>query len=160
MPNSQRALRPIGGGLLVALVCISAWAAFTAYSIREPLKLMLEWELLAVFVRSGTHGWYRTVMTMVGLDVVISVFIVVGAGWLTLLASRRAARFSGQVQTWLLTILIMRIGAYLLGAYMTGAIGIDIAIPLDGLVQAGCAAALGIPYFRRSRRVHQTFIGA
>jgi hypothetical protein len=160
MPNSQRASRPIGGSLLFMLICIAAWAVFAAYLVREPLKLMLEWELLAVFVRSDTHGWYRTVMTMVGLDVVISVFIVVGAGWLALLASRRSARFSVQVQMWLMTILIMRIGAYLLGVYMTGVIGIEIAIPLDGLVQAAMAAALGIPYFRWSRRVRQTFIDA
>ncbi|MFL6636879.1 MAG: hypothetical protein ACJ8HC_00115, partial [Paraburkholderia graminis] len=46
----------------------------------------------------------------------------------------------------------MRTGAYLLSDYMTHAIGIDIAIPFDGLMQAIVAAALGIPYFRMSRR--------
>jgi ABC-type branched-subunit amino acid transport system permease subunit len=52
----------------------------------------------------------------------------------------------------------MRVGAYLLGAQMSRAIGIEIAVPLDSLVQAVIAAALGIPYFRWSRRVHRMFI--
>jgi hypothetical protein len=43
---------------------------------------------------------------------------------------------------------------------MTHAIGIDIAIPYDGFMQAVVAAALGVPYFRSSRRVHETFIDA
>lgn len=157
-PTTPCESRPIAGGVLLALLCLAAWALFTALSVRDPLKLMLERELLAVFVRHETHGWYRTVMTIVGLDVITGVFIVTGAGWLLLLASRKAARFSAQVQLWLLTILIMRAGAYLLGGYMAGAIGIGIAVPLDGLVQAALAAALGIPYFRWSRRVHQTFV--
>ncbi|CAD6537257.1 DUF2569 family protein [Paraburkholderia metrosideri] len=151
---------PIAGGLLFALLCVAAWAVFTAFTVREPLKLMLEWELLTVFVRPDTHGWYRTVMTLVGLDVMISGFIVTGAGWLSLLASRKAACFIAQVQAWLLTILAMRAGAYWLGGYMAGVIGIGISIPLDNLVQAALAAALGIPYFRWSRRVHQTFVNA
>jgi hypothetical protein len=149
-----------GGWLLVALLCLAAWALWTAYAIREPLKLMLEWELLAVFVRPDTHGWYRTVIAMVGLDVIVSVFIVVGAGWLALLVMRRAARFRTQVQAWLCLILAMRASAYLLGSYMTSVIGIAIEVPLDGLIQATIAAALGIPYFRCSRRVRQIFINA
>jgi hypothetical protein len=43
---------------------------------------------------------------------------------------------------------------------MAHAIGIAIAIPSDGFIQAVVAAALGIPYFRRSRRVQQTFVVA
>jgi hypothetical protein len=119
---------------------------------------MLEWELLAVFVRPETHGWYRTVLALTGCDALIGVFTVVGAGWLALLVSRKAARFPAQVQTWLFAILVMRTGAYLLGAYLSDAIGIEIALPVDGFVQAVLAAALGIPYFRLSRRVRETFV--
>jgi hypothetical protein len=158
--TTQRESRPIGGGLLFALICLAAWALFTAFTVRESLKLMLEWELLAVFVRPETHGWYRTVITMVGLDVIVSGFVVTGAGRLALLVARQAARFKAQVQAWLLMILAMRTGAFLVGGYMTRVIGIDIAVPLDGLAQAAIAAALGIPYFRWSRRVHQTFVKA
>jgi|ERR1044072_4895600 hypothetical protein len=152
--------RRIGGCLLIALLCLAAWALSTAIALRDPLKLMLEWELLAVFARSETHGWYRAVMTMVGCDVMIGAFIVAGAGWLTLLVWRKSARFAVQVQAWLLAIVVMRTGAYLLGDYMTHVIGIAIAIPLDGFVQAVIAAALGIPYFRLSRRVRETFVNA
>jgi hypothetical protein len=41
---------------------------------------------------------------------------------------------------------------------MTHAIGIAIAIPFDGLMQAIVAAALGIPYFSVSRRARRTFV--
>ncbi|MFM0153277.1 DUF2569 domain-containing protein [Paraburkholderia sediminicola] len=150
--------RRISGWLLIALICLAAWALSTAITLRDPLKLMLEWELLAVFVRPETHGWYRTVIAMVGCDVLIGAFIVAGAGWLALLVRRKSARFPAQVQAWLLAIVAMRTGAYLLGDHMTHAIGIDIAIPFDGFVQAVVAAALGIPYFRLSRRVQQTFV--
>jgi hypothetical protein len=150
--------RQISGWLLIALICLAAWAFSTAVALRDPLKLMLEWELLAVFVRPETHGWYRTVIAMVGCDVIIGSFIVAGAGWLALLARRKSARFPVQVQAWLLAIVIMRTVAYLLGDHMTHAIGIDITIPFDGFVQAVVAAALGIPYFRLSRRVQQTFV--
>jgi hypothetical protein len=88
------------------------------------------------------------------------VFVVAGIGWLALLAWRKSARFTVHIQAWLLAIVVLRTGAYLLGDYMTHAIGIDIAIPYDGFIQALVAAALGIPYFRSSRRVHETFIGA
>jgi hypothetical protein len=73
---------------------------------------------------------------------------------------RRSARFAPQVQAWLLAIVAMRAGAYLFGAYVTHVIGIDIAVPYDGLIQAVVAAALGIPYFRSSRLVHETFVRA
>ncbi|MCX4173838.1 MULTISPECIES: DUF2569 domain-containing protein [Paraburkholderia] len=152
--------RRISGWLLVALICLAAWALSTAVALRDPLKLMLEWELLAVFVRPETHGWYRTVIAMVGCDVIIGVFIVAGAGWLALLARRKSARFPVQVQAWLLAIVVMRTIAYLLGDHMTRTIGVAIAIPFDGFIQAGVAAALGIPYFRLSRRVRQTFVVA
>ncbi|HYS66820.1 MAG TPA: DUF2569 domain-containing protein [Paraburkholderia sp.] len=152
--------RRIGGCLLAALFCLAAWAVSTAIALRDPLKLMLEWELLAVFARHETHGWYRAVIAMVGCDVITGTFIVAGAGWLTLLARRKSARFPVQVQAWLAAIVVMRTGAYLLGDYMTHAIGIDIAIPFDGFFQAVIAAALGIPYFRLSRRVHGTFVNA
>jgi hypothetical protein len=141
--------RRIGGSLLVALICLAAWALHTAIAMRDPLKLMLEWEVLAVFARPETHGWYRTVIAMVGCDVLTGVFVVAGMGWLAL-----------HVQAWLLAIVVLRSGAYLLGDYMTHAVGIDIAIPYDGFIQALVAAALGIPYFRSSRRVHETFIDA
>ncbi|MFL9891585.1 DUF2569 domain-containing protein [Paraburkholderia sp. RL17-381-BIF-C] len=152
--------RHIGGWLLVALICVAAWVLHTAIAMRDPLKLMLEWELLAVFIRRETHGWYRAVLAMVGCDVVTGVFIVAGAGWLALLVLRRSARFAPQVQAWLVAIVAMRAGAYLLGDYMTYAIGINIAVPYGDLIQAVVAAALGIPYFRSSRRVHETFIRA
>lgn len=152
--------RRISGWLLVALICLAAWALSTAVALRDPLKLMLEWELLAVFVRPETHGWYRTVIAMVGCDVIIGVFIVAGAGWLALLARRKSARFPVQVQAWLLAIVVMRTIAYLLGDHMTHTIGVAIAIPFDGFIQAVVAAALGIPYFRLSRRVRQTFVVA
>ncbi|MFL9987620.1 DUF2569 domain-containing protein [Paraburkholderia sediminicola] len=150
--------RRISGWLLVTLICLAAWALSTAVALRDPLKLMLEWELLAVFVRPETHGWYRTVIAMVGCDVIIGSFIVAGAGWLALLVRRKSVRFPVQVQAWLLAIVVMRTIAYLLGDHMTHTIGIDIAIPFDGFIQAVAAAALGIPYFRLSRRVRQTFV--
>ncbi|MFM0209888.1 DUF2569 domain-containing protein [Paraburkholderia sediminicola] len=152
--------RRIGGWLFIALIYIAAWALLTAVALRDPLKLMLEWELLAVFVRPETHGWYRTVIAMVGCDVIIGAFIVAGAGWLALLMRRRSVRFPVQVQAWLLVIVVMRPIAYLLGDHMTHAIGIAITIPFDGFIQAAVAAALGIPYFRLSRRVQQTFVVA
>ncbi|WP_341868342.1 DUF2569 family protein [Paraburkholderia aromaticivorans] len=62
--------RRIGGLLLVALICVAAWVVHTANVMREPLKLMLEWALLAGFVRRETHGWYRAVIAMVGCDVI------------------------------------------------------------------------------------------
>ncbi|MFL9889038.1 DUF2569 domain-containing protein [Paraburkholderia agricolaris] len=156
--SSKPEPRRIGGCLLIALIGLAAWAFSTAFALRDPLKLMLEWELLAVFARPETHGWYRTVIAMVGCDVIIGLFIVAGAGWLAQLVRRRSARFPGQVQAWLLAIVVMRTVAYLLGDHMTYAIGIAIAIPFDGFVQAVVAAALGIPYFRLSRRVRQTFV--
>ena len=158
--NTPSILEPrrISGWLLLALISLAAWALSTAVALRDPLKLMLEWELLAVFVRPDTHGWYRTVIAMVGCDVIIGVFIVAGAGWLALLVRRKSARFPLQVQAWLLAILVMRTIAYLLGDHMTHTIGVAIAIPFDGFIQAVVAAALGIPYFRLSRRVRQTFV--
>lgn len=150
--------RRIGGCLLAALTGLAAWVFFTAHALRDPLKLMLEWELLDVFVRHDTHGWYRTVIALTGLDVLIGGFTVVGAGWLALLVWRKAARFPAQVQTWLFAILAMRIIAWLFGDYLTRTIGIGIELPVDGLMQAVLAAALGIPYFRWSRRVRETFV--
>lgn len=159
-PTTKHEPRPIGGSLLIALICLAAWALYTAIAMRDPLKLMLEWEILAVFARPETHGWYRTIIVMVGCDVLTGVFIVVGMGWLALLEWRKSPRFTVHVQAWLLAIVAMRTGAYLLGDYMTHAIGIDIDIPFDGFIQAVAAAALGIPYFRLSRRVRETFIDA
>lgn len=158
--SSKSEPRRIGGWLLIALICLAAWALSTALALRDPLKFMLEWELLAVFIRPETHGWYRTVIAMVGCDVIIGAFIVAGAGWLALLVWRKSARFPLQAQAWLLAVVIMRTIAYLLGDHMTHTIGVDIAIPFDGFVQAVAAAALGIPYFRLSRRVRQTFVAA
>jgi hypothetical protein len=152
--------RRIGGCLLAALTGLAAWVFVTAHAVRDPLKLMLEWELLDVFMRHDTHGWYRTVIVLTGLDVLIGGFTVVGAGWLALLVWRKAARFPAQVQTWLLAILAMRLIAWLFGNYLTRTIGIGIELPVDGLMQAVLAAALGIPYFRWSRRVRETFVNA
>lgn len=152
--------RHIGGSLLIALIALTVWACSTAIAMRDPLKLMLEWELLAVFTRPETHGWYRTVLVMVGCDAMTGVFIVAGMGWLALLALRRSARFTVHVQAWLIAILMMRTVAYLLADLMTNAIHIDIAIPFDGFLQALLAAAIGIPYFRFSRRVRETFVDA
>ncbi|WP_025598802.1 DUF2569 domain-containing protein [Burkholderia sp. WSM2230] len=154
----ELAPRRIGGCLLIALLCLAGWTFITAWAMRDPLHLMLEWELLAVSVRAGTHGWYRTVMVMTGFDVFIGAFMVAGIGWFVLLAWRKSARLPTHVQAWLGAILAMRTGAYLLSDYMTHTIGIHIAIPFDGLMQAIVAAALGIPYFRASRRVRQTFV--
>jgi hypothetical protein len=148
----------LGGWLLLALLGLVVLAAATVIEMRDPLKLMLEWELLAVFVRPETHGWYRVVILLVGMDVVIDAFIVAGAGWLMMLAWRRSARFPIHVQAWLLATLVIRTLAYLLGDHLTHVIAIDIGIPVDGFVQAVAAAALGVPYFRLSRRVHNTFI--
>ena len=156
--DRQRQRPRIGGCLLIVLICLAVWALATAIAMRDPLKMMLEWELLAVFARAETHGWYRTVMMMVGADVMIGAFIVAGMGWFALLAWRRSERLPVQVQAWLGAILVMRTGAYLASDYMTHAIGIDIAIPSDGLLQAIIAAAFGIPYFSVSRRVRRTFI--
>jgi len=143
---------------LTVLLSLAAWTFVTAWAMRDPLHVMLEWELLAVSVRPDTHGWYRAVMTMTGFDVLIGAFMVAGIGWFALLASRRSARLPAHVQAWLGAILAMRTGAYLLSDYMTHAIGIHIAIPFEGLMQALLAAALGIPYFRVSRRVRETFV--
>ena len=148
----------IGGGLLLALPGLAAILVATARELRDPVKLMLEWELLAVFIRPETHGWYRAVIVMVGMDVAIGVFIVAGGGWLLMLAWRKSSRFPRHIQAWLFSVVVMRMLAYLLGDHMTHAIAIDIAVPFDGFVQALVAAALGIPYFRKSRRVHNTFI--
>jgi hypothetical protein len=152
--------RLIGGWLLIALICLAAWTLVTAVTVRDPLKLMLEWELLDVFIRHETHRWYRLVIALAGFDALIGVFVVAGAGWLALLVWRRAARFPAQVQTWLFAIVLMRTSAYLFGDIMSRAIGIEIAIPFDDFVQAVIAAALGIPYFSLSRRVRETFINA
>ena len=150
--------RLIGGWLLIALVCLAVWTLITAVTLRDPLKLMLEWELLDVYTRHETHRWYRLVIALTGVDALIGVFIVAGAGWLALLVWRKAARFPAQVQTWLIASVVLRTGAYLFGDAVSRAIGIEIAMPIDGLVQAVIAAALGIPYFRLSRRVRETFI--
>jgi hypothetical protein len=156
--RSKHAPQAIGGWLAIILICLAAWVCSTAAMLRDPLEFMLEWELLAVFVRPETHGWYRTVISMVGCDVITGSFIVAGAGWLTLLAWRRSARFPVQVQAWLLAIVVMRTLAYLLGDYPAHAIGIEIVIPFSGFMQALVAAALGIPYFRLSQRVRRTFV--
>ncbi|WP_297355373.1 DUF2569 domain-containing protein [Paraburkholderia sp.] len=147
-----------GGWLLLAMLGLVAMTAATIVELRDPLKMMLEWELLAVFVRPETHGWYRAVIAMVGMDVATGVFIVAGMGWLLLLAWRRSVRFPAHLQAWLLAVVVMRTIAYLVGDHMTHAIAIDVAIPFDGFEIAVVAAALGIPYVRRSRRVRNTFI--
>jgi Protein of unknown function (DUF2569) len=152
--------RRVSGWLFIALACLTAWVLSTAIALRDPLKLMLEWELLAVFVRPETHGWYRAVIAMVACDAITGSFMMAGAGWLALLAWRKSARFPVQVQAWLLIIVVMRTLAYLLGEHMTRTIGIHITIPFDGFIQAVAAASLGIPYFRLSRRVRQTFVAA
>lgn len=157
---TKPAPRRIGGSLLLVLIGLAAWVFATAIGLRDPLKLTLEPELWAVFVRPGTYGWYRTVMAMVGLDVLTGIFIVAGAGWLALVAGRKSARFPGQARTWLFAILVMRTGTYLLGVYMSNAIGIDISMPADGFLQALMAAGFGMPYFRSSRRVRDTFVNA
>lgn len=147
-----------GGGLLLTMLGLVAMAAATIVEVRDPLKMMLERELLAVFMRPETQGWYRAVIAMVGMDVATGVFIVAGIGWLLLLAWRRSVRFPVHLQAWLLAIVVMRTLAYLVGDHMTRAIAIDIAIPFDGFAIAVVAATLGIPYVRRSRRVRNTFI--
>ena len=147
-----------GGGLLLTMLGLVAMAAATIVEVRDPLKMMLERELLAVFMRPETQGWYRTVIAMVGMDVATGVFIVAGIGWLLLLAWRRSVRFPVHLQAWLLAIVVMRTLAYLVGDHMTRAIAIDVAIPFDGFAIAVVAATLGIPYVRRSRRVRNTFI--
>jgi hypothetical protein len=58
-----------GGWLLLALLGLAALVAASAVEMGDALKMMLEWELLAVFVRPETHGWYRTVMATVAMDV-------------------------------------------------------------------------------------------
>jgi hypothetical protein len=147
-----------GGWLLLVLLGLAALVGATAIEMRDPLKMMLEWELLAVFVRPETHGWYRTVIAMVCMDVAIGAFIVAGAGWLLMLAWRRSARFPVHIQAWLLAIVVMRTIAFLLGDHMTHTIAIAITVPFDGFIEAVVAAALAIPYFRQSRRVCNTFL--
>lgn len=150
--------RGLSGLLFLALLGLGAFVTATVIEMRDPLKMVLEWELLAVFVRPETHGWYRVVVLLVGMDVVGGVFIVAGAGWLLMLVWRRSVRFPVHVQAWLIAALVMRTLAYLLGNYLTDVIGIEIGIPLDGFAQAVATAALGVPYFRWSRRVRNTFI--
>jgi hypothetical protein len=156
----RKGLEPkgFGGWLLLVLLGLAWVVATTAIDMRDPLETMLEWELLAVFVRPETHGWYRTVLAMVGMDVAIGAFIVAGAGWLLMLGWRRSARFPAHLQAWLLSIVVMRGIAYLLGDYMTHAIAIAITVPFDGFIQALAAATLAIPYFRCSLRVRHTFV--
>jgi hypothetical protein len=150
--------RGVGGWLLLGMLGLMAMALATIVELRDPLKMMLEWELLAVFVRPETHGWYRAVIAIVGMDVATGVFVVAGTGWLLLLAWRRSARFPVHLRAWLLAVLVMRTVAYLLGDHMTHAIAIDVALPFDGFAIAAVAAAFGIPYTRRSRRVRNTFV--
>jgi hypothetical protein len=147
-----------GGWLLLGMFGLMAMAAATLVELRDPLKMMLEWELLAVFVRPETHGWYRAVLAIVGMDVVTGVFIVAGTGWLLLLAWRRSGRFPAHLQGWLLAVVAMRTIAYLVGDHITHAIAIEVALPFDGFAIAVVAAALGIPYVRRSQRVRNTFL--
>jgi hypothetical protein len=147
----------LGGWLLLVLAGLAAMVAATIVDTRDPLKMMLEWELLAVFARPETQGWYRTVILLVGMDVLIGAFIVGGAGWLLLLACCKSARFPAHMQAWLLATLVMRTLAYLLGDYLTHAIAIDITMPFQSFAYSAVAAAVGVPYFRRSRRVRNTF---
>ncbi|SDI02020.1 DUF2569 domain-containing protein [Paraburkholderia phenazinium] len=156
--TTERQPNGFGGCLLLALAGLAAMVLATVIELHDPLKMMLEWELLAVFVRPQTHGWYRTVIAMVGMDVAAGVFIVAGAGWLLLLAWRRSARFPVHLQAWLLAIVAMRTIAWLVGDYMSHAIAIAIAIPCDGFVIAVVTAVLIIPYLRQSQRVRNTFI--
>jgi Protein of unknown function (DUF2569) len=163
--NTATGLKPtglepkgFGGWLLLVLLGLAALVGATAVEMRDPLKMMLEWELLAVFVRPETHGWYRTVIAMVGMDVAIGAFIVAGAGWLLMLAWRRSVRFPVHIQAWLLAIVVMRTIAFLLGDHMAHAIAIAITVPFDGFIKAVAAAAIAIPYFRQSRRVRHTFV--
>jgi hypothetical protein len=144
---------------LLALPALAAFAIATAVDMRESLQLMLEWELLEVFFWPGPHGWYRTVIALTAFDVATGVLIVAGAGWLLLLALRKSARFPRHTEVWLLMVVAARAFAWSFGVYMTHAIGVAIAIPLDGLAQAVAVAAIGIPYLRRSRRVRETFRG-
>jgi hypothetical protein len=157
--DTQREPKGFGGWLLLTLLGLAAMVAATIVEMRDPLKRMLEWELLAVFIRPQTHGWYRAVIAMVGMDAATGVFIVAGAGWLLGLARRRSARFPVHLQAWLLAIVVLRTLAYLVGDHMTRSIAIAIEVPFDGFVIAVVAAALAIPYLRCSRRVHNTFIG-
>jgi hypothetical protein len=147
-----------GGWLLLALLGLAAMVYVTVVELRDPLEMLLEWELLAVFVRPETQGWYRTVLAIVGMDVAIGVFILAGAGWLLVLACRRSARFPVHLQAWLLAIVVTRTIAWLLGDHMTHAIAIAITIPCNSVVIAVVAAALVIPYVRQSQRVRNTFI--
>lgn len=156
-PKDHRPKKPIGGWLLLALPCVAAFAIGTAVDMRDPLKLMLEWELLDVFLWPGPHGWYRTVIALTACDVATGALIVVGAGWLLLLAASRSARFPRHAEVWLLTVVAARAFTWGFGEYLTHAIGVAIAIPLDSLGQAITVAGLGIPYLRRSMRVRATF---
>jgi Protein of unknown function (DUF2569) len=158
--NTTSKLEPrgFGGWLLLVLPGLAAMVIATVIEMREPLKMMLEWELLDVFVRPQTDGWYRTVILLVGMDVLIDAFIVVGAGWLLILAWRKSVRFPVHIQAWLLATLVMRTLAYLLGVHLTDVIAIDIGIPFDGFLQAAVAATLGVPYFNRSQRVRNTYV--
>jgi hypothetical protein len=45
-----------GGWLLLVLLGLAALVAATAVEMRDPLTMMLEWELLAVSVRPETDG--------------------------------------------------------------------------------------------------------
>jgi hypothetical protein len=156
--TAKREPQALSGSLLLALAGLAAFVTATVIEMRDPLKMMLEWELLAVFVRPETHGWFRVVVMLVGMDVVSGTFVIAGAGWLVLLLWRRSERFPVHVQGWLLTVLVMRMFAYLFGKYLTDSIGIDIGIPVDGFALAAAAAALAVPYFRWSQRVRKTFI--
>lgn len=147
-----------GGWPLLAMLGLIAMAAATIVEVRDPLKMMLERELLAVFMRPETQGWYRAVIAMVGINVATGVFIVAGTGWRLLLAWRRPVRFPVHLQARVLAIVRMRTIAYLVGDHMTYSIAIDVATPFDGFAIAVAAAALGIPYLRRSRWVRNTFI--
>ncbi|WJF91090.1 DUF2569 family protein [Paraburkholderia bonniea] len=149
----------LAGRLLpgVAVLVLVTLIALSVIELRDPLKLLLERELLAVFVQPGSAGWYRVVLLLVGMSAAIDLFIVIGAGWLVLLACRRSRRFPVHAQVWLTSLVALEWLAYLAGEYMSHAIAVPIALPVGGLLRVALLTAFVVPYFSTSLQVRRTF---
>ncbi|WP_153100826.1 DUF2569 family protein [Paraburkholderia hayleyella] len=156
-PDMEPTPKGLRGWLLLAVLGLVLLLAVTVAQLRDPIKLMLTWELYAVFFRPETADWYRVVLLLTGLGVALDLVVAMGLGWLLLLVYRRSRRFVRHVQIWLVSVVALQFLLYLAGTYLSDAIAVPIALPLGGLLRSAVLAALGVPYFSASQRVRHTF---